>query len=99
MKSIWVCLIFIVSACSLTPKAEDLLQHMVVQTTYDENTAFSFYSSFTLSPDTLGFASNYDPDTLLLGSYATSVTNAIQNNMQDAGYTFLNKNQNPDLGF
>ena len=99
MKSIILFLIFIVGGCNLTPKAEDLLQHMVVQTTYNENTAFSFYSTFTLSPDTLGLASNYDPDTLLTGTYAASVTQAIRSNMQEAGYTFINKNQNPDLGF
>ena len=90
---------FILMACHISPSAEDLVQHMVVQTTYNENTAFSFYSTFTLSPDTLGLLSNVDPDTLFSNEYARKATAAIKKNMINAGYTFLTRKQNPDLGF
>jgi hypothetical protein len=85
--------------CKVTPDTNDLLQRMVVQTTQDENTDFTFYSSFTLSMDTLGLYA-YDPnDTLFLGEYAEVVTNKIRSEMTSAGYTYLPKDQNPDLGF
>ena len=71
---------------------------MLVQTKYDENTAFSFYNSFTMAPDTLGLVSNVDVDTLFTSPYAVSVTARIKQNMMQAGYTFLNKNAAPDLG-
>src|SRR5688572_16773610 len=85
--------------CKITPDPADLLQHMVVQTTQDENTDFGFYSSFTLSMDTLGLYANDPKDTLVLGEYAEIVTNKIRSEMTSAGYAYVSKDQGPDLGF
>ena len=85
--------------CRLEPNIDELVEHMVVQTRYDENTAFSFYSSFTLNLDTIGFLSNRSNDTLAVGPYVTHVTNAIKNGMTEKGYNYLSKDQDPDLGF
>ena len=86
-------------SCHIEPSADELVAHMVVQTRYDENTYFPFYTSFTLSLDTLGLLSNHSRDTLVVGSYAGYVTNAIKDKMTSSGYVYLPKDQNPDLGF
>lgn len=90
--------------CKVTPNINDLVERMVVQTTYDENTDFGFYTTYTLSLDTLGLYANYTEDTILIDQikgqgYVNSVTNKIKNEMAEAGYTFVSKDQNPDLGF
>jgi len=85
--------------CNLRPSDEELLQHMVVQTRYDENTAYSFYNSFTLSPDTLGLLSNISSATYFKNQYSIDVTAELKSKMEEAGYLFLLKVQNPDLGF
>jgi hypothetical protein len=85
--------------CRLEPDAEELLENMVVQTRYDENTCFNCYSSFTLSLDTIGFLSNRSRDTLAVGPLVSQITETIKNDMSAKGYGFLPKNQNPDLGF
>jgi hypothetical protein len=94
-----ICLSVFLLGCHSEPDIDDLIEHMVVQTRHDENTAFSFYSSFTLNLDTIGFLSNRSRDTLAIGAYVRSVTNAIKSGMEGKGYTYFTKNMNPDLGF
>jgi hypothetical protein len=84
--------------CQLRPADSDLVQRMVVQTEYDEFTSFSAYNSFTLSLDTLGLLSSRVADTLILDNYAHQVTARLKTNMDAAGFPFLSKNQDPDLG-
>jgi hypothetical protein len=89
--------------CKTTPDPNDLLENMVVQTVKDEYTCFPFYNSFTLSIDTLGFYANYTEDTLLTDdvgeTYVHSVTTKIKDEMAAGGYSYVPKDQNPDLGF
>lgn len=91
-------------ACQTAPNLNDRVERMVVQTTYDENTDFGFYTTYTLALDTLGLYANYTEDTILIDEvkgqgYVNVVTNKIKSEMAAAGYTFVNKDQNPDLGF
>lgn len=88
----------ILTGCREVPTAEDLLQNMVVQTTKNEFTDYSFYQSFTMSPDTLGLYANYTADTFFVDDYSKSITAKIKSEMQLAGYTFKARNQSPDLG-
>jgi hypothetical protein len=102
MRLVTIIFLGLLMGCKISPKDEDLLKEMVVQTKRDENTAFSLYNSFTLSLDTLGYLSNASRDTILTSprySHPSVVTAEIQKKMREAGYTYLNKNQNPDLGF
>lgn len=96
-------LMMFVIGCKTTPDPNELLEHMVVQTTYDKNTDFSFYTSFTLSLDTLGLYANYTEDTLFIDdageTYVHSVTTKIKDEMAAGGYTYVLKDQDPDLGF
>ena len=88
-----------VSACQPSPDTYDLVKDMFVQTSYDKGINFSSYTTFTLPMDTIGQIYNLDPtDTLILGSYATQVTQQVRYNLTNAGYTFVNSTQNPDLG-
>jgi hypothetical protein len=94
-------LMTVMVGCKETPDPNDLVENMVVQTTFKENTDFGFYNSFTLSLDTLGLYANWTDDTLFFDSdgYAHNVTNKIKNEMAANGYTYLDKDQDPDLGF
>jgi len=98
VKTASILILFFALGCRITPSEEDLLQHMVVQTAFDKNTAFFAYNSFTLSRDTLGLLSTRTADTLILTQYAKQVTDRIINKMTGSGYLFLEKNQFPDLG-
>ncbi|HOO09841.1 MAG TPA: DUF4136 domain-containing protein [Cyclobacteriaceae bacterium] len=88
----------IVNGCQPVPDAEELNQDLVVQTDYDGSVDFGAYATYTLALDTLGLISNSTSDTLQLGKYAVDVTTRIKANMDARGYTFVDKNQNPDLG-
>jgi hypothetical protein len=91
------------AGCKTTPDPNDVLENMVVQTIKDENTDFSFYTSFTLSLDTLGLYANWTDDTLYLDgadeTYVHSVTTKIKDEMASGGYSYVLKDQDPDLGF
>lgn len=92
-------LIVLLAGCKDMPDENDLVERMLVQTTYDENTAFSIYNSFTLSLDTLGLYANWTEDTLFVSNYSKQVTAKIKDEMVAAGYQFVAKDQDPDLGF
>jgi Domain of unknown function (DUF4136) len=101
MKSFFsiILLSLVLVGCKVFPEPADLLQRMVVQTTQDENTDFTFYSSFTLSMDTLGLYANWTNDTLLVGEYSEMITAKVRSEMAATGYNYVSKDQNPDLGF
>jgi hypothetical protein len=87
------------AGCQPVPSAEELNQNLVVETDYDDAVNFADFSTYTLTLDTLGLISNTTNDTLQLGSFARDVTTRIKANMDARGYTYVEKNQNPDLGF
>jgi hypothetical protein len=90
--------------CKDTPDPNDLVRSMVVQTVKDGNTAYDFYTTFTLSLDTIGYYANTgDPDDTLWfdsdpNSFPSIVTHRIQDEMAAAGYTYVLKEEEPDLG-
>lgn len=90
--------LILVWGCQPSPKLEELVQDMVVQTDYEETTNFGSYSTFTLPLDTLGLISNNYADTLILNDFAKEATAKIKANMNSAGFTYVESNQDPDLG-
>lgn len=84
--------------CEIGPSGGLLAETLVVQTREDENTAYSFYNTFTMAVDTLGLVSNATRDTLFVNNYSKTITAKIKGGMQTAGYQFVGKKQNPDLG-
>lgn len=89
----------LLAGCQPVPDAEELNKNLVVETDYDDTVNFRDFTTYTLTLDTLGLISNTTKDTLQLGSYARDITEKIKANMDARGYTYVNKNQNPDLGF
>lgn len=95
----FILLLALMASCKDTPDPNDLVKRMVVQTIKDENTDYTFYTSFTLSLDTLGLYANWTEDTLFVSNYSKKVTAKIKEEMAAAGYTYVTKDQDPDLGF
>src|SRR5882762_820305 len=92
-------LIGLLIACQPKPKLAELVKDMVVETSYDNTVDFSGYATYILPLDTLGKISNTDPtDTLILGDYANKVSREVKRRLDIAGYSLVNKTQNPDLG-
>ncbi|MBX2943274.1 MAG: DUF4136 domain-containing protein [Cyclobacteriaceae bacterium] len=89
----------LIVGCQPMPDVEALNQNLIVQTDYDASVSFNDYTTYTLTLDTLGLISNNSKDTLQLGPYAKDITAKIKANMDARGYIYVDKNQNPDLGF
>jgi len=89
----------LLGGCQPVPSAEELNENLIVETDYDATVNFAGFTTYTLTLDTLGLISNSTNDTLQLGSYASDVTAKIKANMDARGYTYVDKNQDPDLGF
>jgi len=71
---------------------------MAVQTNYDKAAAFSSYASYAMPLDSIGQIYNADPtDTIIVGDYATLITNTIKSNIDSRGFVHVQHNQNPDL--
>lgn len=84
--------------CEPSPSPEELSKNLVVQTTFDETINFKSYSTYAMPLDTLGLVSNSVNDTLFLGEYSKMVTQRLKSNMDSRGYSWVEKNQTPDLG-
>jgi len=91
-------LVMSLAGCSLRPDLGDLVKNMVVQTSAAENIDFSKYVTFAMPQDTLGLISNVTQDTLITGNYARVTTEKMVEEFLDAGFSRVNKDQDPDLG-
>ena len=99
------------ASCMRGPEDAELVKHMVVQTTYDteqitETTnIFNTYNTYYLRIDTMGYVFNHpEADTVLIdpimgGTYefVSPVVDAVRDQIQLAGYTWVNENANPDF--
>lgn len=91
---------FLVSmgACRKEPNTEDLKLEQVVATDRDLAANFSNYSTFFIS-DTVSVVASNGNDTILTGTQALQMVNAVKTNMTNKGYTFKPRSQGlPDLG-
>lgn len=88
-------------ACQPEPDALRLLDQLVVSTNYDTEADFSTYATYSMATDTIGFVSNKNPkDTIITQSkstYPRAVLEQVKSNLDNAGYTRVAANQNPDL--
>ncbi len=95
------------TGCRLEPDLAELVKDMVVQTQYDQESVtdnfsiFNTYNTFTMRIDTMGLVSTRTRDSLLIdGSgqdFVKSVTRKVRDKMAGAGYTLVNRNENPDF--
>lgn len=82
-------LLLVCMSCMQEPETGNLVQHMVVQTSYNEDfinsgeNIFDSYSTFVIREDTIGFVSNLSDTEYLVEEdvpgFVTPVVNAIRN--------------------
>jgi len=85
------------TSCSLFPEDIELNQEQLVDITkYDLNTDFTTFRTFSVA-DSICLIMNGD-SSRVLNEESQQVINRIIHNMQERGYTLVNKSDNPDLG-
>jgi hypothetical protein len=87
-------------ACQPEPDSLKLLDELVVSTNYDNAVNFQTYATYSVATDTIGFVSNRSNDTIIIQSksdFPRPVLQKVVANMNAAGYTRVERNQNPDM--
>ena len=87
--------------CQPEPDGAQLIDQMVVSTNFDPETDFGTYTTYAIPTDTIGFLSNNSDDTIITSPESTfprAVLLAIRKNLDDRGYTRVNRDENPDVG-
>jgi hypothetical protein len=103
MKKVWIisiCCIPLFWSCQPEPDSIRLLDQLVVSTSYDEAVDFSAYATYSIGTDTIGFVSNQSNDTIIIqkdSDYPRPILQKMVANLDGAGYTRVEKNQNPDM--
>jgi len=96
-----VAMIVLAWGCEPKPDSKKLLDNFVVSTSYDAAADFTSYTTYAIPTDTIGFYSNASNDTIITmhdSNFPRLVIDAVKSNMNDRGYTQVNKSQSPDLG-
>ncbi|MXV53250.1 DUF4136 domain-containing protein [Pedobacter sp. HMF7647] len=97
MLLISACLLVLTLGCRKTPDLDELSTKPLVGTAQDKATNFSSYKTYFVS-DTVAYLSDTSEDTILVGATALKLVTAFKDNMASRGYTFVQKNQKPNLG-
>jgi hypothetical protein len=88
--------------CESKPDTAELIDQLVVSTSYDTEANFDEYATYAIPTDTIWLYSNAIEDTLLIqnsnSTYPRPVIDAIRSNMEASGFTRVKRNENPDLG-
>jgi hypothetical protein len=95
--------------CQPKPTTSDLVKNMVVTTDYNNTVDFTQYTNYYLPLDTISYFNNSNTvaaDTLLCtactgnnngGTYPQIITSEIKKQLDLAGFTKVEKKQNPDF--
>lgn len=106
---VWLIIVslLLLAGCKLEPDLGELVQDMVVQTRYDQESVspdfniFNTYNTFTMRIDTMGLVSTRTSDTLLIdgagGDFVKSVTRRVRDKVLEAGFTSVQPQDNPDF--
>lgn len=95
-----VCVV-VMLGCQSEPDPNRLFDELVVSTNYDPQANFSSYSTYAISTDTIGLISNNSTDTIIVASessFPRPVLQKIQANLDKAGFTRVDRGEDPDLG-
>jgi len=87
----------LMTACRKEPDLSDLSLNFVVQTDRDPGAQFNSYSTFYIS-DTIAYLSANKNDSILVDENAKTLVATIKSNMEARGYTFVERDEDPDLG-
>ncbi len=88
-------------ACDPEPDPYKLHDELVVSTNFDPATDFGSFSTYSISTDTIGFASNQTRDTILThqnSELVRPIISRIKDNMNGRGFTQVDIKDQPDLG-
>ena len=96
-KALFPLVLVLMASCNPGPDLEELVRSMVVQTSFAKNINFAAYNTFYMPTDTLGLVSNVSDDTLVVGEYASGVTAQVKSGVTTAGFSFVDRDQDPDL--
>lgn len=91
-----LCLMLI--GCEPEPDFEDVVREMVVQTNYDRTVDFNNFTTYTLTPDTVGFVSNRSEQSAVISDYSRAITAAVKRNLDESGLVSVPLDGNPDIG-
>ncbi|MEK6481047.1 DUF4136 domain-containing protein [Catalinimonas sp. 4WD22] len=85
-------------ACYPEPDLSELEDELVVVTNYSPDADFSNYATFAI-PDSIGIITdNEDDEEFVDDDRAATVLSAVRTNMLAAGFTEVNKEDEPDIG-
>jgi len=83
--------------CLKSPDFDQLSTDFVVTTKTDSSKTFSSFRTYYIS-DTVAYHSDVVTDTILNNSSSKQLVDAVKQNMNSLGYTFVAKGSKPDLG-
>ncbi len=92
------CASVLMTACRKEPNLDELKLEQVVATDRDLAANFANYSTYHIS-DTVSVVATRPEDSILTGPLAKQLVDAVKQNMNSRGYTFVSRNAAPDLGF
>jgi hypothetical protein len=98
LSAIAACSVF---GCQTEPDPNRLYDELVVSTNYDPEANFENYATYALAVDTIGFVSNSSSDTILTANESSlprPVLQAVKRNIDNLGFTQVDRSANPDLG-
>ena len=84
-------------SCYGDPDTDSLSSDLVVATDRDLQANFQDFRTYYIS-DTIPKITDDRNDTLLIGQEALEIVNKIKANLNDRGYTCVEKDENPDMG-
>lgn len=86
------------ASCRKSPDYDQLSSNFVVITNADTTTAFNSFKTYYIS-DTITYLSSSSTDTILFDENAKKLVQTVKDNMNARGYSFVAKNNHPDIGF
>lgn len=92
-----IAVLALVVSCYGDPDTDSLSSDLVVATDRDLQAEFQDFATYYIS-DTIPKITDDRNDTILVGAEALEIVNKIKENLNNRGFTFVEKDQNPDMG-
>jgi hypothetical protein len=87
----------LLAGCFSDPATNSLSSDLVVATDRNLSANFQEYQTYHIS-DTIPNIGGTGRDSILVGDDALEIVNRIKQNMNERGYTFVERDDNPDIG-
>src|SRR5262245_45834289 len=97
MKRIIVIIVAVVATSCYQPDPDELIQDMVVLTSYDNSADFNALATYAMPLDSIGLVSNSSSQKWITDEYASMITSAVRHNLSSTNRTRVDKSQGPQL--